>query len=81
MNKEEMVYHLRGRWKEVEEFERRELRASTIKQNWLKLNRIMLRAKRLKLSRKIDDNEIQVFLRWAKIKERYETSNGITNLL
>lgn len=76
-----MIYHLRGRWKEVEEFERQELRASTIRQNWVKLNRIMLRAKRLKLSRKIDDNEMQVFLRWAKIKERYETSKGITNLL
>jgi hypothetical protein len=30
MNKEEMVYHLRGRWKEVEEFERQELRAMTL---------------------------------------------------
>jgi hypothetical protein len=81
MNKEEMAYHLRGRWKEVEAIQQQELRATTIKQNWVKLNQIMLRAKRLKLSRSIDDNEIEVFLRWAMIKEKYESSRGITNIL
>lgn len=80
MNKEEMIYHLRGRWKEVEEIRRQELRASTIKQNWLKLNQIMLRAKRLKLSRQIDNKELEVFLRWAQIKEKYEASRGITDI-
>ena len=35
-----MVYHLRGRWKEVEEFERQELRAMTLEEHWQNLNEI-----------------------------------------
>jgi hypothetical protein len=80
MNAEEMRFHLRDRWKAVEEIERQELRASTIKQNWRKLNAIMLRAKRLNLSRGNDNGEMEVFLRWAKLKEKYEASQGITKL-
>jgi hypothetical protein len=74
VNKEEIRFHLRDRWKAVEEIERQELRASTVKQNWQKLNAIMLRAKRLNLSRGHDDNEMEVFLRWAKLREQYEAS-------
>jgi hypothetical protein len=74
MNKEEIRFHLRGRWKAVEEIERQELRATTIRQNWIKLNQIMLRAQRLKLSRGDKDDEMEVFLRWAKLKEKYEAS-------
>jgi len=73
MNADEIRFHLRDRWKAVEEIERQELRASTIKQNWMKLNQIMLRAKRLNLSRR-NNNEMEVFLRWARLKEKYETS-------
>ncbi len=81
MNAEEIRFHLRDRWKAVEEIERQELRASAIKQNWQKLNAIMLRAQRLKLSRRgNDDNEMEVFLRWAKLKEKYEASQGTTRL-
>jgi hypothetical protein len=74
MNKEELQFHLRGRWKAVEEIERQELRATTIRQNWIKLNQIMLRAKRLNLSRGDKNDEMEVFLRWAKLKEKYEAS-------
>ena len=80
MNAEEIRFHLRDRWKAVEEIERKELRASTVKQNWQKLGAIMLRAKRLNLSRENDDNEMDVFLRWAKLKEKYEASQGTTTL-
>jgi len=80
MNAEEIRYHLRGRWKDVEEIERQELRASTIKQNWRKLNAIMIRAKLLGLSRNDDDGEMEVFLRWAKLKEKYETSRRTTDV-
>ena len=80
MNKEEIRFHLRERWKAVEEIERQELRASTIKENWQKLNAIMLRARHLKLSRKHDDKEMEVFLKWAKLKEKYEASQGTTAL-
>ncbi len=74
MNKEEIRYHLRDRWKEVEEIQRQELRAATIQENWVKLNQIMLLARRLNLARGNDDNEMEVFLKWAKLKEKYETS-------
>ena len=72
MNKEEIRFHLRGRWKAVEEIERQELRASTVRQNWIKLNQIMLRARRLNLSRRNDDNKMEVFMKWARLKEKYE---------
>ncbi|MDL1912658.1 hypothetical protein FBQ81_18525 [Chloroflexi bacterium CFX6] len=80
MNAEEIRFHLRDRWKAVEEIEREELRASTIKQNWRKLNAIMIRARLLGLSRKDDDGEMEVFLRWAKLKEKYEASRRTTDL-
>lgn len=80
MNADEIRYHLRGRWKAVEEIERQELCATTIKQNWVKLNQIMLRAGRLKLSGEVDDGEMEVFMRWAMLKEKYETSRKSTAL-
>jgi hypothetical protein len=80
MNPEEIRFHLRDRWKAVEEIERQELRASTVRQNWRKLNQIMLRARLLKLSRGNDDNEMEVFLRWARLKENYEASRRAANL-
>lgn len=80
MNKEEIRFHLRDRWKAIEEIERQELRASTVEENWRKLNAIMLRARRLNLSRGHDDNEMEVILRWAKIKEKYEASRRTTDL-
>jgi hypothetical protein len=80
MNKEEIRFHLRDRWKAVEEIERQELRAATVRQNWEKLNLIMLRAKQLNLSRGSDDNEMEVFLRWAKLRAKYEASQGTTTI-
>lgn len=80
MNAEEIRFHLRDRWKAVEEIERQELRASTVKENWEKLNEIMFRAKRLNLSRGHDNNEMEVFLRWAKLKEKYEASKRSTEI-
>ncbi len=80
MNAEEIRFHLRDRWKAVEEIEREELRASTPRENWRKFKTIMLIAKELNLSRGHDDNEMEVFLRWAKIKEKYEASRRNTKL-
>ena len=80
MDKEEIVYHLRGRWKEVEEIQRQELRATTPRQNWMKLNQIMLRAKRLHISRKENSDEMEVFQRWARLKEKYEASRRSTTI-
>lgn len=61
------------RWKAVEEIERQELRALTPKQNWKHLNSILRRAKRLGIQRGDDDGEMEVILRWAKIKEQLES--------
>jgi len=80
MNADEIRFHLRDRWKAVEEIERQELRASTIRQNWMKLNAIMLRAKRLNIISHNDNGEMEVFLRWARLKEKYEDSRRSTTL-
>jgi hypothetical protein len=68
MNKEEMRFHLRGRWKAVEEIERQELRGMSLDDHWQKLNAIVRFAIETGMSRGEGDNEIEVFLRWAKLK-------------
>jgi hypothetical protein len=60
------------RWKAVEEIERQELRAMTMEEHWRKLNAIVRFAIEMGMKREDDDGEMEVFLRWAKIKERYE---------
>jgi len=47
MNQEEIRFHLRGRWKAVEEIERQELRAMSLEEHWQKLNAIVRFAKLL----------------------------------
>ena len=61
------------RWKAVEEIEREELRAMTLEDHWRKLNAIVRFAIEAGMKLEDDDGEMEVFLRWAKIKERYET--------
>lgn len=72
MNKEEMLYHLRGRWKEVEEIQRQELRAMTLEEHWQKLNAIVRFAIETGMKIERDDSEMEVILRWAKLKALYE---------
>ncbi|MCZ2128157.1 MAG: hypothetical protein LC099_10340 [Anaerolineales bacterium] len=73
MNQEELVYHLRGRWKEAEEFERQELRAMTLEEHWQKLNAIVRFAISTGMNIERDESEIEVFARWAKLRAHYET--------
>ena len=73
MNKTEIIYHLRDRWKAVEEIQRQELRAMTLEQHWQKLNAIVRFAIETGMKRKDDDGEAVIFLRWAKLKAAYET--------
>jgi hypothetical protein len=68
MNTDEIRFHLRDRWKAVEEFERQELRAMTLEQHWQKLNAIVRFAIETGMKRDDDDNEMEVFMRWAKLK-------------
>ena len=71
MNKEDVKFY-RERWKAVEEIERQELRALSIEQHWTKLNAVIRRGLQLGLSRGDDDGEMEVFMRWAKIKSKNE---------
>ncbi len=73
MNEEELRFHLRDRWKAVEEIERRELRAMTMEEHWRKLNAIARFAIETGIEREDDDEEMEVWMRWAKIREWYET--------
>jgi hypothetical protein len=62
----------RERWKAVEEIEREELRAMTLEDHWRKLNSIVRFAIEAGMQQEEDDGEMEVFLRWAKIKAQYE---------
>jgi len=60
------------RWKAVEEIERQELRAMSLEEHWRKLNAIVRFAIESGMKPDDDDGEMEVFLRWAKIKAKYE---------
>lgn len=59
-------------WKAVEEVERQELRAMTLEEHWRKLNAIVRFAIETGMKRDHDDGEMEIILRWAKIKAQYE---------
>lgn len=63
----------KDRWKAVEEIEQQELRAMGLEEHWRKLNAIARFAIEMGMERKPDDSEMEVFLRWAELKTRYET--------
>jgi hypothetical protein len=73
MNREEIRFHLRDRWKAVEEIERQELRAMSLDEHWRKLNAIVRFAIESGMKRDDDAGEMEIFQRWAKLKELYET--------
>jgi hypothetical protein len=62
----------KDRWKAVEEIERQELRAMTPEDHWRKLNAIVRFAIETGMENNKDNGEMEVFLRWAKLKARYE---------
>ncbi len=59
----------RDRWLAVAEIERQELQASTLDLRWRQLNAVICLAIGLGINKPADD-EIEVFQRWAKIKEK-----------
>jgi hypothetical protein len=63
----------RARWVAVEEIKRQELRVMTLEQHWQKLNAIARFAIEMGIEREQDDSEMEVFLRWAELKTRYES--------
>jgi len=62
----------KDRWKAVEKIERQELRAMTVEEHWRKLNAIVRFAIETGMKNERDDGEMEVFLRWAKLKSNYE---------
>ncbi|MDO9302065.1 MAG: hypothetical protein Q7T89_11805 [Anaerolineales bacterium] len=58
----------RERWKAVEEIEQQELRAMTLEQHWEKLNAIVRFAIETGVKRDDNNNEMAVFLTWARLK-------------
>ncbi|MEW6285338.1 MAG: hypothetical protein AB1509_03845 [Chloroflexota bacterium] len=67
------VRRFKERWKAVEEIERQELRAMTLEEHWRKLNAIVRFALEMGMKQDDDNGEMEVFQRWARLKERYET--------
>jgi hypothetical protein len=57
----------RKRWQAVNEIERQELRGMSPEKHWKQLNAIARFAIEQGLTRG-DDGEMEVFLRWAKLK-------------
>ena len=60
------------RWKAVEEIERQELRSMSLDEHWQKLNAIVHFAIETGMKRDDDDGEMEIFLRWAKLKSGHE---------
>ena len=58
----------RERWKAVEEIERQELRAMSIEKHWKQINSLVRFAIENELARGEDNSEMEVFLRWTKLR-------------
>lgn len=69
MNAEEIRFHLRDRWKAVEEIEREELRAMSMETRLKQIFTIWGLGMGLGFSFEPDESELEVFNRWAKLKE------------
>ncbi len=69
MNSDVEIRSYRERWKAVEEFEREELRSLTMEERLQQMITIWRMAVGLGFSFESDPSEIEVFERWAKLKE------------
>ena len=65
----------RDRWRAVEEVERQVLRAMTPEDHWRKLNAIVRFAVETGMEFDRDESEMEVILRWAKLKTSYEAKH------
>lgn len=64
------------RWEAVEKIRREELQSATIAENWRRLNAIRQIADRLGITRgKNDDGEMEVYLLWARLKEKHASTS------
>jgi hypothetical protein len=64
-------------WAAIEDFQRQELRQSSIGLRWQQLNAIFNLAQALGLRpERNEEEEMAVILRWAEIKDKYEKSRN-----
>ena len=59
----------RARWQAVDKIERQELQSTPLELRWQQLNSLYLLAIGLGIDKPVKD-EIKVFQRWAKLKEK-----------
>ena len=62
----------KDRWKAVDEIRRQNLRAMTPEEHWRKLNAIVRFAIETNMEVNKDNSEMDVFLRWTKLKVLHE---------
>ncbi|HSG42527.1 MAG TPA: hypothetical protein VLA72_05180 [Anaerolineales bacterium] len=62
----------KDRWKAVDEIRRQNLRAMTPEEHWRRLNAIVRFAIETNMEVNKDNSEMDVFLRWTKLKVLYE---------
>ena len=60
------------RWIAVEDIKRQELRVMTLELHWQKLNASTRFTIEMGMEKEQDDSEMEVFLRWAELKTRYD---------
>lgn len=65
------VRYYKDRWQAVEEIEWEEMRALTLEERWQKINTILRFAMESGMKLEADEGEMDVFMRWAKIKAKY----------
>ncbi len=59
------------RWQAVAEIKQKELQTASLAENWRRVNTIKRRARRLGIVREHDDGEMEIYLRWAKLRSEY----------
>ena len=70
MNKSDVRAYVK-RWEAVAEIERRELQAMSLTEKWWQLDAIKQRATRLGITQENGEEEMVIFLLWAKLKVNY----------
>jgi hypothetical protein len=75
MTQQDDLIAYRNRFRAVDEVERKEQREASIELKWKQLNSIIRLAIGLGIF-KADPSEVEVYQRWAKIKDKAERTNA-----
>jgi hypothetical protein len=73
----EMLRAYRAQWQAVAEIEHQELQNATLESRWQQLNSIVGIAIGLGINKSTED-DIEVFQRWAKLKEKASRLKSLT---